>query len=256
MEITLQLRRPLAVFDLETTGLKPDLDRIVEIAILRIEPDGKTTEYVRRVNPQVPIPADATAVHGISNEDVKDKPAFQTIAQEVANFLQGCDLGGFNLSNYDLRLLLREFERAGIKFSLDGRAIVDAKQIYHAREPRTLEAACRFYLNEEHAHAHSALHDAIATWKVINAQVRQYQDLPRDPAALAGMFNRYIDSDGKFEWIGEKAAFAFGKHRGRSLQEIAETDAEYLTWIAGKGEFRQDAKQIARNALKGEFPRK
>jgi DNA polymerase-3 subunit epsilon len=256
MEIALQLRRPLAVLDLEATGLKPDMDRIVEIAIVRIEPDGKTTEYVKRINPQIPIPPDATAVHGIRNEDLKDAPVFKDVAQEVADFLQGCDLVGFNLSGYDLRMLLREFERAGIPFSTRDRVVVDAKQIYHAREPRTLEAACRFYLNEGHEHAHSALDDAIATWRVLNAQVCHYQDLPRDPATLASMFNRHIDSDGKFEWNGDRAAFAFGKYRGRSLQEIAETDAEYLTWIAEKAEFRQDVKQIARNALKGDFPQK
>ena len=256
MELTLRLSRPLAVLDLETTGLKTDVDRIVEIAIVKIDSDGKTSEYVKKVNPQMPIPTEATAVHGIRNEDVQDAPVFKTIAQEVDTFLHDCDLGGFNLSSYDLRLLLREFERAGIKFSLDGRAIIDAKQIYHAKEPRTLEAACRFYLNRDHAHAHSALDDAIATWQVINAQVSHYKDLPSDPASLDRMFNRYLDSDGKFEWNGEKAAFSFGKYRGRLLQDIAETDADYLMWIAGKGEFRQDAKQIARNALKGEFPKR
>jgi DNA polymerase-3 subunit epsilon len=256
MEIALQLCRPMAVLDLETTGLRPDVDRIVEIAIVRVEPDGTTTECVKRINPQIPIPPEATAVHGIRNEDVKDKPAFKAVAQEIANFLQGCDLGGFNLSSYDLRMLLREFDRAGITFSMEDRSIVDAKQIYHSKEPRTLEAACRFYLNEPHEHAHSALDDAVATWRVINAQLRQYKDLPRDPADLHSMFNRYLDSEGKFEWNGQKAAFTFGKYRGRPLQEIAETDADYLTWIAGKGEFRPDAKQIARNALKGEFPKK
>jgi DNA polymerase III subunit epsilon len=256
MGMALQLCRPLAVLDLETTGLKPDVDRIVEIAIIRIDPDGTTTEYVKRVHPQIPIPPEATAVHGIRNEDVKNEPAFKGLAQEIAHFLDGCDLGGFNLSSYDLRLLLREFERAGVSFSLNDRAIVDAKQIYHAKEPRTLEAACRFYLNEKHEHAHSALDDVVATWRVINAQVRQYQDLPRDPAGLHSLFNRYIDSDAKFEWNGQKAAFTFGKYRGRLLQEIAEADSEYLSWIAEKGEFRQDTKQIARNALRGEFPRK
>jgi DNA polymerase III subunit epsilon len=155
MEISLQLSRPLAVLDLETTGLKPDADRIVEIAIVKIHPDGKTAEYVKRVNPQIPIPPEAAAIHGIRDEDVTNEPPFKEIAQEVAHFLFECDLGGFNLTGYDLRLLLREFERSGIKFSLDNRAIVDAKQIYHAREPRTLEAACRFYLNESHEHAHS-----------------------------------------------------------------------------------------------------
>lgn len=256
MEMSLTLHRPLAVLDLETTGLKPDQDRIVEIAMVKINPDGKTTQYVRKINPQIPIPPEATAVHGIRDEEVKNEPAFKAVAQEVSNFLQGCDLAGFNLSSYDLRLLQREFERSGVDFSTDGRAIVDAKQIYHAKEPRDLGAACRFYLNEEHAHAHSALDDALATWRVINAQLGRYQDLPRNPAGINTLFNRSVDSEGKFEWNGPNAAFTFGKYRGRLLQQVAETDAEYLTWIVDKGEFRQDVKQIVRKALHGEFPKR
>jgi len=256
MEIYLTLHRPLAVLDLETTGLKPDQDRIVEIAIVKIDPDGKTTPYVRKINPQIPIPPEATAVHGIRDEQVKDEPSFKAVAQEISNFLQGCDLAGFNLASYDLRMLQREFERAGVKFSTDGRAIVDAKQIYHAKEPRDLEAACRHYLNEEHTHAHSALDDVLATWRVINAQVRRYQDLPRDPAGINTLFNKSVDSEGKFEWNGQQVAFTFGKYRGRLLQQVAETDAEYLTWIVDKGEFRQDVKEIVRKALEGVFPKR
>jgi DNA polymerase-3 subunit epsilon len=256
MEMSLRLNRPLAVLDLETTGLKTDLDRIVEIAIVKIDPGGTTTQYVRKVNPQIPIPPEATAVHGIRNEDVKNEPPFKTVAQEICNFLQGCDLAGFNLATYDLRMLQREFERAGVKFSTDGRAVVDAKQIYHSKEPRNLEAACRFYLNEEHAHAHSALDDVLATWRVINAQVSRYQDLPRDPAGINAMFNKSVDSEGKFEWNGTNAAFNFGKYRGRLLQRVAEDDAEYLSWIADKGEFSQAVKQIARKALEGVFPKR
>jgi DNA polymerase-3 subunit epsilon len=256
MEMSLKLHRPLAVLDLETTGLKTDLDRIVEIAIVKVDPDGKTTQYVRKINPQIPIPPEATAVHGIRDEHVKNEPAFKAVAQDIFNFLQGCDLAGFNLSSYDLRMLQREFERAGVKFSTDGRAIVDAKQIYHTKEPRDLEAASRYYLNEEHTSAHSALDDVLVTWRVINAQVRRYQDLPRDPAGINAMFNKSVDSEGKFEWNGQQAAFAFGKYRGRLLQQVAETDAEYLTWIADKGEFRQDVKEIARKALEGVFPKR
>ena len=256
MEVSIKLQRPLAVLDLETTGLRPDQDRIVEIAILRIAPDGSSTQYVKRINPLMPIPPDATAVHGIRDEDVLHELPFKAVAKEVADFLNGCDLAGFNLTGYDLRMLQREFERTTIQFSCSDRAIVDAKQIYHAKEPRTLEAACRFYLNEGHDKAHSALDDVIATWKVLNAQLGRYEDLPRDPSGLNSLFNRSVDPEGKFEWNGPNAAFTFGKYRGRLLQEIAEKDAEYLSWIADKGEFSQNVKQIARGALKGEFPRK
>ncbi len=256
METSLKLQRPLAVLDLETTGLRPDQDRIVEIAILRVDPDGKEIRYSQRINPQISIPPEATAVHGIGDADVRHEPAFGQVAPDVAQLLKGCDLAGFNVSSYDLRLLQREFERAGLEFSIVGRAIVDAKQIYHAREPRNLEAACLFYLDEKHENAHSALDDVLATWRVINAQVRRYADLPRDPAGINSIFNRSVDSEGKFEWIHHKAAFTFGKHRGHLLEDVAKTDAEYLTWIVEKGEFRQEVKQIAQKALKGEFPQK
>ncbi len=256
MELSIKLKRPLAVLDLETTGLRPDQDRIVEIAILRIAPDGSSSQYVRRIHPQMPIPPEATAVHGIRNEDVAHEPPFKAVAQEIADFLNECDLAGFNLSGYDLRMLQREFDRASIPFLCNDRAIVDAKQIYHAKEPRTLEAACRFYLNEAHENAHTALDDVIATWKVLNAQLIRYEDLPRDPSGLNSLFNRSVDPEGKFEWSGSNAAFTFGKYRGRLLQEIAEKDADYLVWIADKGEFSQNIKQIVRSALKGEFPKK
>jgi DNA polymerase-3 subunit epsilon len=256
MEVSIKLQRPLAVLDLETTGLRPDQDRIVEIAILRVLPDGSTSQYLKRINPLMPIPPEATAVHGIRDEDVQRELPFKAVAQEVADFLNGCDLAGFNLTGYDLKMLQREFDRTTVQFACSDRAIVDAKQIYHAKEPRTLEAACRFYLNEEHENAHSALDDVLATWKVLNAQLIRYEDLPRDPAALNSLFNRTVDPDGKFEWNGQNAAFTFGKYRGRLLQDIAEKDAEYLVWIADKGEFSQNTKQIARNALKGEFPKR
>lgn len=258
METCLKLHRPLAVIDLETTGLNPDQDRIIEIAILKILPDGETVKYVKRLNPQIPIPAEATAVHGIRNQDVAGEPSFQKVAHEMADLLKECDLAGFNVLKYDLRLLRREFERSGIDFSTKDRAIVDAKQIYHSKERRDLEAACRFYLDEEHVHAHTALDDVLATWRVLNAQLARYSDLPRDPAGLDRIFNdvRFVDSDGKFEWRGLNAAFSFGKYRGRILQEIAKEDPEYLSWIAEKGDFPKEAKRIARDALNGKFPQK
>ncbi len=199
MEISIKLDRPLAVIDLETTGLRPESDRIVELAILKIYPDGKEIQYAKRINPGIAIPPEASAVHGIRNEDVKNEPAFRVIAKQVARILDGCDLAGFNISGYDLRLLQREFERAGVEFSVEGRAVVDDKQIFDAREPRNLEAACRFYLAEEHENAHSALADARMTWRLINAQLSRYDDLPRAPSGLNSLFNRNVDSDGKFE---------------------------------------------------------
>jgi len=256
MELSVKLSRPIAVIDLETTGLRPEQDRIVELAILKILPDGSQIKYVQRLNPQIPIPPEASAVHGIRDQDVANEPSFDKVAREVTDLLKGCDLAGFNVLSYDLRLLRQEFARAGIEFSTYDRAVVDAKQIYHAREPRDLEAACRFYLGEAHENAHTALDDVLMAWRVLNAQLSRYRDLPRDPAGLDGMFNtrKQVDSDGKFEWSGHNAAFTFGKYRGRLLQDVAKTDAEYLSWIAEKGDFGEEIKQIARNALKGQFP--
>lgn len=256
MNISLTLRRPLAIIDLETTGLNPDRDRIVELAILKIQPDGLETQYLKRLNPQIPIPAGASAVHGIRDCDVAGAPPFAEVAAEILDFLQDCDLAGFNISNYDLRLLRREFERAGISFSINERAIVDAQQIYHAKERRDLKAACRFYLQEEHDKAHSALDDALATWRVLNAQLLKYSDLPRDPAALDRIFTvrRYVDAEGKFEWRDQEAVFSFGRYRGRLLRNIAKEDPDYLGWIADKADFPEESRQIASNALRGVFP--
>jgi DNA polymerase-3 subunit epsilon len=181
MEMSLTLHRPLAVLDLETTGLKPDQDRIVEIAIVKIDPDGHTTQYVRKINPQIPILPEATALHGIRNDDVKNEPAFKALAQEVSNFLRGCDLAGFNLSSYDLRLLQREFERAGVVFTSDDRAIVDAKQIYR-KEPRNLGFPAGS-ISTKNMRTHSALDDVLATWRN-QCQVSRYRDLPRDQTGI------------------------------------------------------------------------
>ena len=258
MEMSVKLSRPIAVIDLETTGLRPEQDRIVELAILKILPDGTQIKYVKRLNPQIAIPPEASAVHGIRDQDVANEPSFHKVAHAIADLLKGCDLVGFNVLSFDLRLLHHEFARAGIEFSTNDRAIVDAKQIYHAKEPRDLGAACRFYLDEAHENAHTAMDDVVMTWRVLNAQLSRYRDLPRDPVSLDGMFNtrKAVDSSGKFEWSGQNAAFTFGKYRGRLLQEIAKTDAEYLSWIVDKGDFSEEIKQIARNALKGQFPAK
>jgi DNA polymerase III subunit epsilon len=259
MEISIKLSRPLAIIDLETTGLDIGIDRIVEIAILKVHPDGTGSRYYTRVNPQMTIPAEATAVHGISDKDAKDKPTFEQISPGVASFLDGCDLAGFNILGFDLRMLQCEFARAGSEFSLLGRAIVDAKQIFHTKEPRDLEAACRFYLNEEQQEAHSAWEDVRTTWRVLNAQLSRYEDLPRDPAGLDAMYSnrdRFVDLDRKFAWKGRHATFAFGKYRGRLLEDIAEKDRDYLMWMAGEGEFSSEIKRMVRDALSGIFPKR
>jgi DNA polymerase-3 subunit epsilon len=258
MKPILKLTRPLAVIDLETTGVAIELDRIVEIAILKVYTDGRKTRYCQRVNPQIPIPPEASKVHGIRDKDVKGKPTFQRIARKVAGILKGCDLAGFNIAGFDLPLLRREFERVEVEFSSEGRAIVDSMRIFHIKEPRDLAAAARFYLDTEHKDAHSALGDARACWQVLEAQLRLYEDLPRDPNGLHDFCkpsgDRYLDSGRKFEWRYRQPAFAFGKYEGRFLKDVAKKERGYLEWMVNS-DFPSDTKTIVEAALRGRFPK-
>jgi DNA polymerase-3 subunit epsilon len=258
MNHVLKLVRPLAVLDLETTGAAPEIDRIIEIAILLVYPDGKEIEYSTRVNPGIGIPVEATNVHGIRDEDVKDKPSFRAIALEVAAVLKDCDIAGFNVAAFDLRLLANEFKRAGVEFSSEGRSIIDAQRIFHVKEPRDLRAAGRFYLNTGHEDAHAAMADVSMSWRVLKAQLERYPELPRGVAELHDFCNpvgdRYLDSGRKFEWRYGEAAFTFGKFQGRLLKEIAKEKPDYFQWMVSS-DFPTDTKKIAKNAMDGEFPK-
>jgi DNA polymerase-3 subunit epsilon len=189
MNATLRLIRPLAIIDLETTGVAPGVDRIVEIAILKVNPNGIRSQYYERVNPQIPILPEASEVHGIRDEDVQGKPIFSKIARKMANFLRGCDLAGFNVAGFDLRLLEGEFKRAGIPFASEGRLVIDCQRIFHLKEPHDLQSPTRFYLGTDHEDAPSALADARLCWRVLEAQLSRYADLPRDVAGLHDFCN-------------------------------------------------------------------
>ena len=178
------LSRPLAVFDVETTGVSPSVDRIIEITIIRVALDGSETVLRLRLNPEVPIPPEATAVNGITDEDVAGKPTFAAVAAEIYAFLEGCDLAGFNIIKFDLPLLEAEFERAGVRFSRQGRAVLDAMTIFHEMEPRNLAGAARFYLQREMPEVHTSEADATATLDILSAQVQRYPDVPEDVRAL------------------------------------------------------------------------
>jgi DNA polymerase-3 subunit epsilon len=246
------LERPLAVIDLEATGTDTKVDRIIEVSVLKILPGGDHDHRTRRVNPGVPIPAEATAVHGISDDDVAEMPTFRAIAPGLARYLDGCDLCGYNILKYDLRLLAAEYHRAGVRFPVSGRKIVDACQIFHRREPRDLTAAYRFYCGKEHEGAHGAAADVLATLAILDAQVSRYDDLPRtvdglhahcnDPGALdmSGMFGK--DEDGA-------VVFIRGKYKGRSLGDIARAKPDYLEWMLREDYF-DDTKVLASEALK------
>ncbi len=249
------LDRPLVFLDLETTGLRVAEDRIVEMALIRVDPGGNVTEKVRRFNPGIPIPPEASAVHGITDADVADKPPFAARARSLADLLEPADLAGFNLRRFDLPMLLAEFRRTGIHFDVAERRIIDAQFIFHREEPRDLSAAVRFYLDREMEDAHSALADIRATVAVLGAQLEHYPHLPRDLDEL----DRYCDEVQPFEteverWFEEtdegRRLFRRGKHRGRPLSEIATAHPDYLEWMLGLDDMDEGVKAVVRNALK------
>jgi DNA polymerase-3 subunit epsilon len=246
----------LAVLDLESTGLNPRYDRIVEVAVVKVHPDGRQEEYLRRVNPERPISSGALEVHGITDADVADAPAFRDIAGELFGFLRGCDLAGFGILTFDLPLLAAEFARVGI--TLDPRTrVVDSKNVFHKKEPRTLSAALSFYCGTEHDEAHAALGDAKATYEVLVAQMDRYPDLPADVGALAEYCNPTVpdavDPDGRLKWAGGEIIVNFGQKTGISLRELAENEPGYLRWILNK-DFSPEVKAVVRDALDGKYP--
>lgn len=252
----LKLERPLAIFDLETTGIFPGIDRIVEIGILKVYPDGRRTRYHTLVNPGIPIPLEATEVHGITNLHVKGKPKFREIAPKVRRFLRDCDLAGFNAVRFDIPMLRSEFERARVRFSLDGRRTLDALRIFHLKEKRDLAAAYLFYCGKEHIRAHSALGDARVCWKVLQAQLARYRDLSLDLDDLHDLSTereRFVDQGRRFEWRNGHAAFAFGEHRGKLLRDLVKEKPDYLQWMLEK-DFPEETKKIVTEALNGKFP--
>jgi DNA polymerase III subunit epsilon len=246
------LERPLAVIDLESTGTDPKTDRILEVSVLKLVPDGEPVHRTRRVNPGVPIPPAATAVHGITDDDVADMPTFRGIAPGLTKFLDGCDLAGFNLLTFDLRMLAAEYNRAGLVFSVAGRKVVDACRIFHRREPRDLTAASKFYCGFDHDGAHGAAADVLATLAVLDAQVGRYDDLPRTIDGLHGECNdpSALDMSGMFG-TSEDGAIVFlkGKYKGRSLDDVARNKPDYLEWMLREDYF-DDTKTMVSAALR------
>ncbi len=252
IRLPMELDRPLAVLDLETTGLRIGRDRIVELAVLRISPTGDVTEKVRRFNPEMPIAPEATAVHGIRDEDVADEPPFPARARSLAELLDPCDLAGFNIRRFDLPMLLAEFRRSGVRFDPRGRRIVDAQTIFHREEPRDLEAAARYYLGREHEDAHTALGDIRTTAAVLAAQLDRYPHLPRSIAGLSS----YCDEVQPFEtelerWFEARdggLVFRRGKHRGRPLHEVARLEPDYLSWMLSLDDLDSEVRDAVEDA--------
>lgn len=252
------LTRPVIFFDLETTGTDHQRDRVVEISMVRVSPlpEGLQAPITRRINPQMRIPSEATAIHKISDADVADAPTFEALADELLAFFEGCDVGGFAVSRMDIKMLQREFERAGKAFSMDGRRVVDSQVIFHRREPRDLTAAMRFYCDAALDDAHGAEADTIASLRVFAGQLERYDDLPTDLEGLDGItasqHDAYVDRERRFMWRDGEPVFNFGKLRGKSLRWAASEPSEraYLRWILS-GTFEQDTKQVVREALEG-----
>ena len=248
----LPLERPLVFFDTETTGTNPRADRIVEIACVKTTPDGASGEWVRRFNPGMPIPPVSTSIHGISDADVASAPRFRDCAAELAAFLDGCDLGGYNITGFDLPVLRIEFLRAGVPFDVTQRRIVDAQRIFFAREPRHLSAAARFYCQSDHDGAHGALADARMTLRVLAGQLERYADIPRTVAELHDLFCAGVDQDmdpeGRFRMVQGEPTVNFGKNRGRTLRDMSREEPGFFRWIL-KGDFSEHVKAIAKKYL-------
>ena len=230
----LNLKRPIIFFDLETTGIDIARDRIVEISMVKVMPDGEEIVRTRRINPGMPIPAEATAIHGITDEDVKDCPLFPQIAKSLAQFIEGCDFGGFNSNRFDLPMLVEEFMRAGVDVDFRKRKFIDVQNIFHKMEQRTLVAAYKFYCGKNLEDAHTAEADTRATYEVLMSQLDRYPELQNDVAFLAdySSFNKNVDFAGRMVYDDNGVeVFNFGKYKGMSVAEVLKKDPGYYSWI-------------------------
>lgn len=242
MPNTLQLNRPIVFFDIESTGTDPVKDRIVELSMLRVAPGMVETSFHVLLNPGMPIPREASAIHGITDEDVLGKPTFAEVAKEIARFIEDSDLGGYNCLRFDIPMLAEEFYRAEVPIDLKSRKVVDVQVIFHKREQRTLTAAYSFYCGKDLPNAHSADADTRATYEVLLGQLERYPDLPGTVAELDEYthFGRNVDFAGRFVYDDRgRELFNFGKHRGKTVEEVLTMEPSYFDWMM-KGDFAKD----------------
>lgn len=241
----LKLNRPIAFFDLETTGVSLSTDRIVEIAIIKILPDGTRQVKRKLINPQVPIPKDASDIHGITNEMVKDAPTFKQAANEIKMFIENCDLGGYNSNRFDVPILMEEFLRAGMDVDLSTRKMIDVQHIFYTMEPRTLTAAYKFFCNKELTDAHSAEADVEATIDVFMAQVDKYDNLGNTVESILHVIGeeKIVDYARRFSFNDKGIEiFNFGKHKGKTVAEVLKAEPQYYDWMM-RGDFPLHTKQ-------------
>ncbi len=251
MELSLQ--RPLAFFDLETTGVRIGTDRIIQIGIVKMMPNGTRTPYQTLVKPGIPIPPEATAVHGITDADVALAPRLEEVAEEVLALLDDCDLSGFNCLRFDIPFLAEELHRVGVEWDHTSKRVVDVQRIYHRMEPRNLSAALKYYCDKDHDGAHDALADVEATADVLLAQLERYPELPKDVAALgtfSGDHERSPDAAGKLRFNEDgQVCLGFGKYKGWPLAQIGNNDPGYMQWLMTKAELPASTISVMRNVL-------
>ncbi len=257
MKLNLNLKNPLVFFDLETTGVSVATDRIVELAFLKVMPNGDQTSFVKKINPQRPIPPETTKIHGIKDEDVIDSPTFKDVAKNLAKMLEGCDLAGFNIIKFDVPMLVEEFLRASVEFDIGTRKIIDVQRIFHMMEPRNLSAAYQFYCKQPLENAHTAEADNLATFEILNVQVEHYKDRPmvdkegkttypiqNDMKILHELTtSNIVDFAGRMAFNDQsEVIFNFGKHKGKPVTKVLKEEPTYYDWMM-KGDFPLNTKQ-------------
>ena len=240
----LQLTRPIAFIDLETTGINITTDRIVEIAIVKILQDGEKQVKRKLINPLIPIPQSSSDIHGITDEMVKDAPSFKQVANEIKQFIEGCDLGGYNSNRFDIPMLLEEFLRVGIDYTLEGKRLVDVQKVFHMMEQRTLGAAYKFYCQKTLEGAHGAEADATATWEVLEAQIERYPQIGDTVESIVKFTGEDDIVDFARRFVKEKGieVFNFGKHKGKPVAQVLKEEPQYYDWMM-KGDFPINTKQ-------------
>lgn len=240
------LKRPMVFIDLETTGVNVGSDRIVEIAMLKIQINGNQESKVYKLNPTIPIPLESSKIHGIYDKDVADSQTFAEVSKELNTFMGGCDLAGYNSNKFDIPLLIEEFTRCDIHFDISSRKLVDVQNIFHKMEQRTLSAAYKFYCDKELVNAHTAEADTTATYEVLLAQLEKYSTLKNDIDFLAEFsnVNKNVDLAGRIVYNekGEEV-FNFGKHKGKVVTAIFDLDKSYYDWMM-KGDFSTNTKNV------------
>lgn len=245
--MNLNLNKPIVFLDLETTGIDPCKDRIVEISLVKVLPDGSREVKTRRLNPEMHIPAEATAIHGIKDDDVKECPKFREVARSLAAYIDGCDFAGFNSNKFDIPVLVEEFLRAGVDVDLKKRKFIDVQNIFHKMEQRTLVAAYKFYCGKDLTEAHSAEADTLATYEVLLAQLDRYGDQLRNDVDFLSEFstrNQTADYAGRILYDKDGVEiFGFGKHKGRRVADVFREEPSYYSWMMN-GDFPKYTQKV------------